>query len=105
MNKFFLNCTALLITLLLFFACTPQESLERRLNKFYTMLDNPALSNFQAGQLDAVVQHLDEQINGDEVFKSQYLKMKTHEGIDFFSTKQSVEFYYHSFLPKVNKTK
>ncbi len=96
--KFIIFCTAML-----FLGCNPSESLDNRLNRFYGLLDNSVVSNFKQGQIDEVVAYLEKKINENQGFKEDYLQIKNDEGVDFFSTKQLVEFYYYSFFSKKKK--
>ena len=90
--KYLLTITSLL---LIISACSRSESFEHRLNTFYNAIQNETIiKEFKKGNLQKTTDLVEQEFLKKPLTKQHFNKVKKMEGINLFTTYQTVEFFY-----------
>lgn len=98
---------AILVLFLLFIGCEKSEIqiLEGRLDAFRNILPEKVRVEFDSKNYEKVVIGIDSLLEHDSNFKEEYQKLKDHELINVFSTKEVVDYFKVYFVEEIERLK
>lgn len=91
--------TGLFLIFTIVISCSDSFTYKKRLNAFYEFLDPSTIDSFEKGDIQSVVEYLNQK-SKDLEFMKKYEALKEKEAIDLFNNIQTVEFFYHFFYQK-----
>jgi hypothetical protein len=92
--------TALVVIIIMAVGCAPsrQDQLQVRLERFRTLLPEPARRDFDAKRYEDVVRGIDSVLAVDPGFAGRWDEMKKKEAIGLFTTTEVVHYFVVYFV-------